>query len=678
MLVAKRRTPIEKVTKGIPEPGHIRPIDVFSTLLRLYSSCACALLRPWILQVAHPTQTATHGGILHSVTSMAFWTECVLNNVRPIYAFSLDLSMMFNMLSPTIAGKLAEAAGLNEGVVNLLTWPLIASKSVWRLPHNMTNPSMTAERGLPQGLATSVLLAEVIVSALVHKLHMCAHCATIVYVDDINVITHTLDAARRCLEVVLDFVHSLHLSLSIAKSALWGTDQDGLEQLKSFSGIKPTSHLEAFGASWQLREGRGYVYRKEHARMLRVRERLLRVKHLPAHPSVRAAVASTTALSPLDYISVPVKGPLHSLRTHVRAAIGARHGAPEIVYNLPTSGLLDPVDRGLVSLLRLWINAYNTPEFREVLLSGQLECEQGRLAAVRRECASRGILIHEDTITFGPHREAPSFRIWAGWNALRKPIIRAIKDLHFVVLQARRPAKFGGDVRCAWNVMKREYARATPYDAAVLLKIWSGAIMTASHRHTMDPDHSPDCRCGEAEETLAHLMWDCPLHARDRPVDLRWWNDLPPANAMSLILPHDAGGILTSQWRRVCRWAIMCVTKRTQQEHDDPGDMVHGSDITHEENGHCVITREDIAYCWCARCFITRKVRDRHFLTMKPCKKQDHPPAPEGHYIVREGHCARIVLVPWKLHSWRPRAVCQKCRAEQWATAPFRRQCMGE
>ena len=57
------------------------------------------------------------GGILQSVTSLAFWTERVLNNVRPIYAFSLDLAKMFSMLSPVVSGKLAWAAGLNPDVV---------------------------------------------------------------------------------------------------------------------------------------------------------------------------------------------------------------------------------------------------------------------------------------------------------------------------------------------------------------------------------------------------------------------------------------------------------------------------------------------------------------------------------------------------------------------------------
>ena len=71
--------------------------------------------------------------------------------------------------------------------------------------------------------------------------------------------------------------------------------------------------------------------------------------------------------------------------------------------------------------------------------------------------------------------------------------------------------------------------------------IWSGAVMTATHRHARNPDQSPICRCGEAEETLEHIMWVCPLHARDRPQQLMWWMTLPPAISMSLILPRSEG-----------------------------------------------------------------------------------------------------------------------------------------
>ena len=679
LLTLKRRTPIEKAKTGVPEVNQVRPIDVFSTLLRLVASCLCILLRTWLLSVTHPTQTATHGGILASVTSLAFWAECTLNATVPVYAFSLDLSMMFNMMSPTISGRLARVAGLGEETVKMLTWPLVGTRAVWRLPSNVLNQTTVAERGLPQGMASSVLLAELNVACLVRKLHCAVECHTIVYVDDINVVTHSLPNLQRCLDVVLDFIAVFRLSLSIMKSALWGTDHHGLKCLESTHGIKPVHVVEAFGATWQLKRGESVVFKKEEERISRVRERLLRVQHLPTHPYIRALVTSSTALSPLDYVSLPGKKMLHSLRSHVRAAIGGRHGAPEIIFNMPTTTLLDPVDRGMLSLLRLWIQAYNVPTYRDMLVSGAFSSPGGRFAGIRKECESRDIHIRDDTISFGSGPGAPEFRLWAGWSALRKQIVGAIKDLQFRGLQARRPGKFAGNIRCAWKTMRKEYARATAYEASILLRIWSGSIMTASHRHTISPEVSSTCRCGMAEETLNHMLWECELHREHRPDQLSWWSTLPPAMSMSLILPLDESRAFVADWRKVCKWAIHCVTT-SDSSHDTLETLPNlppAPNSCPEQNGHLLAVRGDLGYVWCMRCFVTRRVRDTHFLTNRPCPKALELPLPEGHYVHQRGHISRVFLETWKLHSWRPRLQCVKCGQSQWATAPYRKPCPG-
>ena len=436
LLTLKKRTPIEKVTTGVPEPNQVRPIDVFSTLLRATSSCLCAMLRTWIRQVTHKSQIATHGGILHALTEMACWTECVLNRLTPIYAFSLDLSMMFNMLSATISGSLARVAGLDDSTVCALVWPLLASKSVWKLPRNVVNQLLSSQRGLPQGMATSVLLAELNIACLVRKLHACAVCTTIVYVDDINVIAFSLWEVKKCLDIVMDFIHAFRLSLSRMKSSLWGTDWVGLQELEATYGIKPVHTLEALGATWQLKPIKGVVYHKEESRLVKVRERLLRISHLPAHVTLKALVTSSTALSILDYLATPQKKHMHCLRKMVRKAIAIQHGAPEIVCNMPCTSMLDPMDRGFLTLLRLLVHAYNMPQFQDYLVSARFTSDKGRLAVVFREAASRGIRIEGGAITFGHYPNAPCFRLWAGWGALRKKFVGALKDLAFRNLQS--------------------------------------------------------------------------------------------------------------------------------------------------------------------------------------------------------------------------------------------------
>ena len=672
-LILKRRTPIEKVNVGVPTAKQVRPIDVFSSLLRVVSSYICAMLRMWLRQLTHPTQTATHGGVLHAVMQMAYWTEVVLNSVTPVYAFSLDLSMMFNMLSTNVSGLIAKAAGLDEDTIRSLTWPLRCSKSIWKLPSNVVNPVVASERGLPQGMASSVLLAELNVACLVKKLHACLPRVTIVYVDDINVIAFSLADARKSLEIVVDFVRTFRLSLSLMKSALWGNDWAGLRALEATYGISPVHSLEALGATWQLTPRHKMEYIKEDARIRRVCERLLRISHLPAHVNVKAQVTSSTALAILDFLATSLKRHLQPLRHLVRKALNMKHGAPELVYNLPVSGMLDPMDRGYLSLLRMWIQAYNVPQFRDSLMSGHLSAKGGRLAAAYQESRDRGVTIDGDTITVGTLPGSPQFRLWAGWQAIRKNLVRSLKDLAFANLQARRPDKFGGDLKVAWKTMSRELARHSRYDAATLMKIWTGAIMNASHRHTLDPSVSPMCRCGEGEENLLHMMWRCPFRVRNRPFDLEWWADLPPASSMSLILTSVATPSLIADWRRVCKWALLVLQRRVDLDELPPPPPREPQD----QNGHCVIVREDLGYVWCGKCFIARKSRDRVFLTNRECKKIHDMPTGEGQYTMSGTHLVRIWLTPWKRSSWRPRATCTKCGLQQWATSSFRKPCSG-
>ena len=677
-LTLKRRTPIEKTKSGVPQPSQVRPIDVFSVLLRLVASCICTMLQQWIRAVTHHTQTATHGGILNSVMNIACWTELALNKTINIYAVSLDLSMMFNMLSPMVSANLAQAAGLSSRTTRMLTWPILSSSSVWRLPANVPNPSVQAERGLPQGMASSVLFAELNVACLVHKLQACVQCSTVVYVDDISVITSSLGDLRSALLIVLHFVRTFRLNLSLLKSALWGTNPQELLQVQKEFDIKVATTLEAFGATWQVNQKERPSTVKEEERVLKVKERCVRISHLPVHACMRASVLSSTALSLLDYMSLTVKKPLQGLRSYVRKALSMRHGAPEIVYNMPTTSMLDPLDRNFLSMLRLWVLASNDPTFCHFINPQTLKGSQGRLGCVIAECKNRGIILQQDSIIFGAQPDATVLHSRSGWQSIRKLVIRSLKDLAFRNLQDRRPDKFAADFSCGWNHMRKFWKSLPSYEAATIMSIWSGSVMTASHRHTMDPTFSPLCACRQENQTLDHLMWRCPLHSRNRPMDLAWWAQLPKASSVSLVFPRHETMAFYRDWKRVCKWALVVVSRRFSGEEVGEESLDLPAEATSDmHNGHTPIVREDIGYVWCSKCFVTRKMRDRQFLFLKPCVMKDEIPTPEGHYMRRDSHLVRVILHPWKLHSWRPRMTCVWCRREHWATACFRKTCEG-
>ena len=369
-------------------------------------------------------------------------------------------------------------------------------------------------------------------------------CHTIAYVDDLHIVTSDPDQLSRCVAILLDLIRVFRLSLSVLKSALWGSNPQALQPLHDQTSIVVVATLEAPGATWHLTKKAGLPTPKEERRAEKVRERLLRICHLPAHPALRSS-------------------------------------------------------------------------------------------------------------------------------------------------EARRPGKFAGPFLPNWRAMRRLHASLSPKDAVVLLRIWAGAAMTASHRHTIDSQESALCKECQCEETVEHLMWHCPLHEQGRPHSLAWWHTLPPAASQSLLCPRNESLSFLTDWRRACRWGITVLTRRRAEllpqendgdEQEDPDQMFdslpHYADVSVKEgNGHFLVFLASRGYAFCARCFIARKARDAHFVLVKPCARPSELPLLEGDYAIRKGHIVRLIMGQWKTSSLRPKLVCVRCGREQWATAQFKSHC---
>ena len=55
---------LEKKDASIPHPRDYRPIDLFSVILRIATSCQMQSMKQWLRDVTHKCQRSTHGGIL--------------------------------------------------------------------------------------------------------------------------------------------------------------------------------------------------------------------------------------------------------------------------------------------------------------------------------------------------------------------------------------------------------------------------------------------------------------------------------------------------------------------------------------------------------------------------------------------------------------------------------------
>ena len=259
---------------------------------------------------------------------------------------------------------------------------------------------------------------------------------------------------------------------------MWGTDAERLQGISQETGIPMAKALVALGSTWQLDSKKTPTFGKETQRIDVCKERLRRVSFLPAHPAIRAAVAASTCLSLLDFLAPPTKKPFHNLRQSVMKVGSLLHGAPEMVFNIPTSGLLDPLERSMLSLLRLWAGVAIHPTCAQVLSPPNLHKSKGRLGLILRECRQRGWELTPTKLVIRAENYSKGFLFRNSWKAMRAEVICAIKDLALRKLQARRPDKFDGAIACHWTHMWNFYAALPSYEATTMMRIWSGAIMT--------------------------------------------------------------------------------------------------------------------------------------------------------------------------------------------------------
>ena len=96
------------------------------------------------------------------------------------------------------------------------------------------------------------------------------------------------------------------------------------------------------------------------------------------------------------------------------------------------------------------------------------------------------------------------------WFIVRKVVLTHFKKEQARRLSERRPHMFEGLE--GWN--PKQHARllssVSPYDAAMLLKLWSGAL-TCAHKRSQVMGESEMCPCGAPSQTIHHLLCECVL-----------------------------------------------------------------------------------------------------------------------------------------------------------------------
>ena len=376
-----------------------------------------------------------------------------------------------------------------------------------------------------------------------------------------------------------------------------------------------------------------------------------------------AQVINVGCLSLIDYVNLPDAKPYQRLRTAVKEVLGLKSSAPEVVMSVLQPGTLDPVMRWIMAGLRLWYHILKTRppkhDIDEIIESGK-----ARLGKIAIEAFRWGISILETGLQVGgafvPAREE--------WFIVRKALVSHLKKQQALRLARRRPALFEGLE--AWNA--KQHAKflhlLNPLDARVLMKLWSGAIM-CKHKRGQVYGESTECGCGWPDQTVKHLLWDCPLVAPP-PLHLEYRRHLPPFQSVAHLLPLHADRHDVTLWRESCKRAIKVLSGKEQgrESHQDVLQL----------NGHVLCASADGEYVFCGKCFIARRARDKKWICLKPCAREEAEHRTLGEEWEYLGHSVCLTMDRWKICAQRPCFACAKCRQRVWATKGYREECPGE
>ena len=449
-------------------------------------------------------------------------TELAYLGLQPAAGVSIDFEKMFNRLSPHVAAASAVFMGLSPECAHDLLCPLVFSKGVWRLPHNAWPRTFTNSRGLPQGMASSVLMSELAIAPLLWKIwhHFGERITTIAYVDDLNFLGSEVSSVERVVDVLREFFEHFKLSLSDLKSKVWSSREGQLPRMKRVTGFGTTKVLDALGGQWAVCRGAKPDFTKEIARMTECETRSERPRHLSLNPVEISTLISAGCPSKLDYLNLPTVNSYLPLRTLVKTVLGHPVGAPEIVLGILQHGAIDPTLLRGVAGLRLWLESCKPSLLMKTLmlllpLRVDWEGLPSLLTPFRSPISTRGFQLGEAMVTF---RNL--------WSVARKAIIAHCKHVQAKALASRRPALFGGLEKHNVKQHSTLLRSVSELDASCLLNIWTSSVM-CGHKRAQVFGGDAACPCGEQDQTWEHVLWHCPM-VPPPPVNLLHLSRLPP------------------------------------------------------------------------------------------------------------------------------------------------------
>ena len=443
-------------------------------------------------------------------------------------------------------------------------------------------------------------------------------------------------------------------------------------------GFVTSKSLLSLGGEWPCAREHACDYKKEKRRISTAMARLQRLQHLDSHVAIKAAVVSSTCLSLIDFLNPMKIADVRPLRSAVKRALGQLHTSPEILFAILQKATLDPMHRAILTLLRLWTLALATQQGRDLINALPDQRQVGRLGCLRHHVLSMGGSINDCELVLGES----TVNLRRHWSAVREDALEALKLFAFRTVARRRPEVFDTFDVPNWKAHRKFLKTLDAHAASILVRIWSAVPLTGERKSRLLGQGSAMCPCGNAEQDLIHIMWDCPIYAAERPLQYAWWKEEPPPGSQAIMLMRGKGNAYLAAWKAVCKWAVRTLSSKHLGRRgllDQEGEVVdvEGEDtsvatlpLVRDVRGHTIYMHE-CGYAYCARCHIARRARDAHFIHVAECKRAHMVCICIGSYLTKRQHVVRLEMAEWKVSGHRPRYTCMRCGKQQWATADY-------
>ena len=251
------------------------------------------------------------------------------------------------------------------------------------------------------------------------------------------------------------------------------------------------------------------------------------------------------------------------------------------------------------------------------------------------------------------------------WSEIRFFVIAEFRAAMFRRVQERRPHVFDGLEKMNPKDYKHVLRAMSPYQASVMVRIWTGCAMTAAHGATCDSSRSAACPCGHERQAIAHIVYACCL-SPPRPVGLELWSSLPPSSSIAFLCPTPCNSDVRAVWTEMCMYAVSAVSAMPSVA------------PSFDWKGHLVGFDCSASFAFCRRCLVSRRAKDSRHIASRPCAGEVcGNMCSEGDYIKLHGHILRCELHRWKRDSRRPKLSCVLCEESFWPSSLPLSPCSG-